>query len=103
MLENPIETKVCAHAKSLGWLHYKFKSMSNKAIPDRIFIKGGVVLFIEFKRTGKRPSKLQLKVHKELREEGMNVSVVDDVNIGKHLFNVIESLGGGVNASETLF
>ena len=27
--------------KSLGWLHYKFKSMSNKAVPDRIKIHKG--------------------------------------------------------------
>ena len=87
MLENPIETKVCAYAKSLGWLHYKFKSMSNKAVPDRIFIKRGMVLFIEFKAKGKRPSKLQLKVHEQFREQGMNVCVIDDVESGKEMIN----------------
>ena len=83
MIESFIEKKVCAYAKSLGWLHYKFKSMSNKAVPDRIFIKGGVVLFVEFKAQGKRPSKLQLKVHEQFREQGMNVCVIDDVDILK--------------------
>ena len=87
MLENQIETKVCAYAKSLGWLHYKFKSMSNKAVPDRIFIKGGVVLFVEFKAKGKRPTKLQTKVHEQFRAQGMNVCVIDDVESGKEIIN----------------
>ena len=87
MIESFIEKKVCDYAKSLGWLHYKFKSVSNKAIPDRIFIKGGVVLFVEFKAQGKRPSKLQLKVHEQFREQGMNVCVIDDVESGKEMIN----------------
>ena len=87
MLEKQIEKKVCEYAESLGWLHYKFKSMSNKAVPDRIFIKGGVVLFVEFKAKGKRPSKLQLKVHEQFRAQGMNVCVIDDVESGKEMIN----------------
>ena len=90
MIESFIETKVCTYAKSLGWLHYKFKSMSNKAVPDRIFIKGGVVLFVEFKAQGKRPTKLQTKVHGQLMEQKMDVCLIDDVDKGKRIFNKFE-------------
>ena len=49
MLEKDIEKKVCDEAKKLGWLTYKFSSPAHRGVPDRIFIKDGEVVFIEFK------------------------------------------------------
>ena len=93
MLEKQIEKKVCEYAESLGWLQYKFKSANHKGVPDRIFMKNGKVVFIEFKAKGKKPTKLQFRVHRQLNEKAMTVTIVDSVETGKHFFNVIESLG----------
>lgn len=85
-LEKDIETQVCKYAKSHGWLVYKFSSPNNRGVPDRIFItpKGSTV-FVEFKRKGKMPTKLQEHVHETLKNQGCAVWVIDDVQEGKQM------------------
>ena len=86
MKESKIENEVCKYAKNLDWLCYKFSSPGNKAVPDRIFLKQGVIVFIEFKSTGKQPSKLQAKVIKRIRDEEFKVYVIDNVTEGYQVF-----------------
>lgn len=87
MLEATIEKRVCANAKANGWLTYKWTSPSNRGVPDRIFIKAGRVVFVEFKAPGKKPTPLQKHIHKKLENEGMEVHVVDSIEAGKGLFS----------------
>lgn len=77
--EAAIERQSCAAAKKDGWLVYKWVSPQNRGVPDRIFIKAGRVVLIEFKKFGKRPTKLQAHIHAKLSKEGMEVHVVDSV------------------------
>ena len=49
MLEKQIEEKSCRWAVNQGWLQYKFTSPSRRSVPDRMFIREGRVVFIEFK------------------------------------------------------
>lgn len=90
MLERDVEKPVCAYAKSLGWRHYKWKSPGNRAVPDRLFFKAANVIAIEFKATGKKPRKSQLVVHRRLREKGLKVFVIDDIEDGKQLFDELD-------------
>lgn len=42
-----------------------------------MFIRDGFVFFIEFKRPGNKATENQLEEHKEMREKGMLVWVID--------------------------
>lgn len=77
--EKDIEKKVVDLAKKAGWLVYKWVSPSQRGVPDRIFIKDGSVVFIEFKAPGKKPTQLQAHTIKKLREHFMVVHVCDSV------------------------
>lgn len=87
MLEKPIEQAVSKYAKQKGWLVYKFKSPSQVGVPDRIFIKNGYSIYIEFKATGKKASELQLRIHQQMREHGALVFVVDNTIYGKKIID----------------
>lgn len=85
MRESEIEKKVSDYAKAKGWLVYKFVSPSQRGVPDRIFIRGGKLFFVEFKAPGKKPTKLQDKIFGKIREELFEVYIIDDVEQGKKL------------------
>ena len=78
---------VSKYACNTGWWTRKFTSPSNTGVPDRIFIKNGKTLFIEFKATGEKPRKLQLEIIKQMREKGAVVHVVDDIQTGKDILD----------------
>ena len=85
MRESIIEKKVSDYAISKGWLVYKFSSPNTRAVPDKIFMRKGVVFFIEFKAPGKLPTKLQLKNHQRISDHGVSVFVIDDIGKGIEL------------------
>lgn len=86
MRESKIESAVTDHAKSLGWVCFKFIS-GTSGVPDRVYIRKGVVLFVEFKATGKKPRKLQIYVINKMIKAGAKVYVIDSIEKGKELFN----------------
>ena len=90
MLEKEIESKGCKYAKERGWLTYKFTSPARRSVPDRIFISpAGLIIFIEFKATGKEPTEGQWREIQRLRDNGCFVLVVDaleDIKILVDLF-----------------
>jgi Holliday junction resolvase len=86
MKESTIEKKVSEYAKSKGWLSYKFVSPSNRGVPDRIYIKGGECIFIEFKASKKKPTKLQDKIIERIRNEDILVYIIDNIDEGKNIF-----------------
>lgn len=75
--EAKIEKASCERAKAHGWKVYKFISPGNNGMPDRLFLRKGKAIFIEFKKKKKRPRVLQDTVHKELRDSGFEVYVID--------------------------
>ncbi len=88
VLEKTIEKRVNEYAQTKGWLVYKFVSPNKRGLPDRIYLRNGIAMFIEFKQRGKKPSALQLKEIDKLRKEGFNVRVVDNVLDGKDYFDL---------------
>lgn len=90
MKESTIESKTVNYAKSKGWLVYKFTSPGNRAVPDRIFIRKGIVFFIEFKTLGKKATKLQKKVHDDINYHHIIVYVIDNFLEGKKLIDSFE-------------
>jgi Holliday junction resolvase len=89
MKESTIERAVCAYAKAQGCLVLKLAGPNQKGQPDRMFIKSGQVLFIEFKAPGKLPTKLQEKWIKDLRLENMPAFCCDSIQDGKILIDIV--------------
>lgn len=90
MLEKQIEAKVCDYAKTKGLLAYKFTSPARAAVPDRMFIApDGRVFFCEFKAAGKKPTAAQDREHTRLRQHKVNVFVIDNVDEGKAMIDVM--------------
>lgn len=92
MLEKHLEKKIVNKAKQLGFLTHKFKSPSNRGVPDRIFIsKTGKVFFIEFKSENGKLRKLQEVKIKDLRKYKQDVFVVNDEKVGLDILTGIMS------------
>ena len=90
MLEKQIETRVCDYAKDRGLLVYKFTSPARAAVPDRMFVApSGKVFFIEFKATGEKATVPQTREHQRLRDHGVLVLVVDNVDEGKGVIDFV--------------
>ena len=90
MLEKQIESKVCDYAKTKNVLVYKFTSPARAAVPDRLFIApDGRMWFCEFKREGQKPTPAQEREHAKLRAQKVNVFVIDNVEDGKAMINLM--------------
>ena len=90
MRESTIEKEVCEYAKAAGWLVRKFTSPNRRSVPDRIFLKGGLAFFIEFKAPGKKLTPLQAREHEILKAKDCVVYVCDDTQQGRE---IIEDMG----------
>ena len=70
MRERLIEKHLTSKCKAHGILCYKFVSPGQRNVPDRILIKGGKVVFLELKATGKKPSEAQWREITRIQEAG---------------------------------
>ena len=82
MRESTIERAVCAYAKSQGCIVMKLSGNNQKGQPDRMFIKDGRVLFLEFKAPGKNPTALQRRWLSRLRCENVAADWCDKADDG---------------------
>ena len=89
MRESTIEKAVCAYAKLKGCLIIKLAGQNQRGQPDRLFIRSGRCLFVEFKAPGKHPTALQLKWLANLNDQGMNAMWCDSIERGKDQINII--------------
>ena len=90
MLEKQIEAKVCEYAKTKNVLVYKFTSPARASVPDRLFIASdGRAWFCEFKRTGQKPTPAQEREHDRLRKHRICVFVIDNVEDGKSMIDLM--------------
>lgn len=86
--ERFIERKVTDYAvKKLGWLSRKLQWIGRHGAPDRVFIRLGKLIFIEFKQFKKKPTEHQALEHERLRGAGMDVYVIDSIEAGIELFD----------------
>lgn len=90
MLEKQIEARVCEYARTKSVLAYKFTSPARAAVPDRLFIApDGRMWFCEFKREGQKATVAQEREHSKLRQQKVNVFVIDNVNEGKAMIDLM--------------
>ena len=78
MTEAQLEKKIVQFAKTLGIYTRKFTSPGHRAVPDRIFMHGGTVLFLEIKTAGKKPTEAQLHEMALISSVGGLVGWVDN-------------------------
>lgn len=77
MRERDVEKKLIDEVKKRGGLCEKWTS-GTVGWPDRIIIlPDGKIAFAELKAPGERPRPIQLHRHKQLRQLGMSVYVID--------------------------
>lgn len=85
VLEKNIEAAVIAFAELRGWWTCKFVSPGLRGVPDRILIRKGRVIFIEFKKPGEAPTEQQAKRHREMRAAGVEVFWFSALDIAKQI------------------
>jgi hypothetical protein len=90
-LEKKVEGDAVKWAKKNGWLSIK---IGYDGWPDRIFNKGLLVVYIEFKRLHEEPTVLQERRIKELRENGSIVTVKDTTISAIEFLKLCESAQG---------
>lgn len=78
-LEREIERPANDFARKRGWVHVKIMRASLRGWPDDYYVRAGVRFWIEFKAPGEEPSPQQAKRHRELREQGDTVHVIDSL------------------------
>ncbi len=83
MRESTIEHAACKFARDNGCMVMKLSGPCQKGQPDRMFLKAGSVLFIEFKAPGKRPTALQEKWSSDLGEQGFISICCDNLENAK--------------------
>lgn len=75
--ERDIESGLRKQVERMGGVAMKFTSPGNDGVPDRIAIlPGGQVWFIELKKDGEVPTKIQEWQIERLRKLGCNVAVI---------------------------
>lgn len=77
-LEREIERPASKKAKKLGWIVIKLAATERRGRPDRLYIKGGRFVFVEWKRLGEDATEQQALVHTKLRAAGAEVYVCDN-------------------------
>jgi len=76
--EKELEKKFCNTAKALGMYPIKMNDLSRRGAPDRMVLcNHSQVFFVEFKREGETPTRLQETYHEFLRDMGFNVYICD--------------------------
>jgi hypothetical protein len=85
--EEILEDKCVEIAEAHDWFVRKVQwGKGRRSAPDRVFIKDGRVVWIEFKARGEGPDALQVKEHKKMRAAGAELYVCDNlVDFGIYL------------------
>lgn len=83
-LESELERQVCDYAEATGWYCLKIMKASKRAVMDRVFIKGGVHLWVEMKRDGEDLRAQQELRAKEMRDHGAICLMWDNFERAKY-------------------
>ena len=80
MRERDIDKALCQRVKELGGTCEKFASISRRGVPDRLVIlPHNVIIFVELKAPGAKPTPQQSHDHKKRLALGCDVRVIDSL------------------------
>ena len=97
MRERELERQLVRRVSRMGGLALKFVSPGMAGVPDRlILLPGGKMAFAEMKAPGKKPTALQRLRHRQLRDLGFRVAVIDSEDQIQNLLSIVgnDSEGG---------
>ena len=77
--EGDVERRLIELCRKSGVLCWKFTSPGTSGVPDRVLVCGGHVVFLELKKPGEKPRKLQEKRLAQLRAAGADARVADSM------------------------
>ncbi len=78
--EKLVERKLAELVKACGGMCIKLLCDQLIGLPDRLCLfPNGEVIFVELKTTGRKPSRIQVFMHKKLRALGFRVEVIDTI------------------------
>lgn len=75
--ESEVQASVIKRYEENGWLVVKIIQTTLNGWPDLQCIKDGKTIYVECKATGEKPKPLQLYRHRQLRDYGCEVLVID--------------------------
>lgn len=91
--EKVFERELSKFVEEREGMAVKLLSQFIKGLPDRMYLlHGGVVVFVEFKSTGKKPTKIQSYIHAKIQARGFLVYVVDSVESYEEVKGLIKQL-----------
>ena len=80
MRERDIDKALCQRVKELGGTCEKFGSFNRRGVPDRLVIlPHNLVIFVELKAPGQKPTRQQTNDHKKRLALGCDVRVIDSL------------------------
>lgn len=82
-----VQNPVSNHAKSKDWRVRRMRYLGRNGCPDSWFFKDGRLIVIEFKDLGEEPNVQQAREIRRLRDAGVEVHVIDNVEAGCALFD----------------
>ena|SRR6185295_623741 len=89
-LEKYTEREVASYGRSKGCMALKLTIWGRVGWPDYLFLYPiRRVLFIEFKREGKEPRKIQEYIGNKIRAMGFVVLVIDNIEDGKNGIDIL--------------
>lgn len=97
MREKDLERRMVRAVKNMGGLAPKFVSPGLAGVPDRlVLLPEGKIAFVEMKAPGKKPAALQRLRHRQLRNLGFRVAVIDSEDQIQNLLSIVgnDSEGG---------
>ncbi len=77
MLEKNLQTYFINSVKTAGGLAFKVNCDGRRGFPDLVVILDGMIRLVEMKQEKGRLSMHQKRLHKELAEQGVQVSVIN--------------------------
>lgn len=89
--EKVLEAKLRKAIEQRGGMTVKLTSQLHRGLPDRlVLMPRGKAFFVEVKTTGKRATRLQESVHRELRNLDFDVWVIDTEQKLRDLLDLID-------------
>lgn len=86
MQERGLEDKAIKLAQSRGWLVRKVKWLGRRGAPDRVFIKHGITIWVEFKQLNKDLRVQQNREVTRMRDHGAHVVRIDRLELADEIF-----------------
>ncbi len=88
MKESDVEKKAGNYVRKRGGIPYKFVSPERCNVPDRMnALPNGVIVFIEYKATGKKPTVGQYREMQRLKDLGQYVYWSDNIEFSNFIID----------------